>query len=104
MHWLRFLTVAWEGDPMNGIRSSSAALSPAEVNSLRRVASGLANYLPSAHRRLLTAMRLVAVTGGGRLVLTQEGKQRLAQEENGGSASDGAVRTTKRVESGVTPA
>jgi hypothetical protein len=41
---------------MAGTRSSSAALTAAEVNSLRRVASGLANFLSSNHRLLLTAM------------------------------------------------
>jgi hypothetical protein len=65
---------------MDGKRSSDAALSTAEVNSLRRVASGLANFLPTDHRLLLTAMGLVATNGSGRLVLTQEGKQRLAEE------------------------
>jgi hypothetical protein len=65
---------------MTGTRSSSAALNAAEVNSLRRVDSGLANFLSSNHRLLLTAMGLVATTGSGHLVLTQEGKERLAEE------------------------
>jgi hypothetical protein len=65
---------------MTGTRSSSAALTAAEVNSLRRVASGLANFLSSNHRLLLTAMGLIATTGSGHLVLTQEGRERLAEE------------------------
>jgi hypothetical protein len=69
-----------EDNPMAGTRSSSAALTAAEVNSLRRVASGLANFLSSNHRLLLTAMGLIATTGSGHLVLTQEGKERLAEE------------------------
>ena len=69
-----------EDNPMAGTRSSSAALTSAEVNSLRRVASGLANFLSSNHRLLLTAMGLIATTGSGHLVLTQEGRERLAEE------------------------
>ena len=65
---------------MAGTRSSTAALTAAEVNSLRRVASGLVNFLSSNHRLLLTAMGLIATTGSGHLVLTQEGKERLAEE------------------------
>ena len=66
---------------MTGTRSSSAALTAAEVNSLRRVAtSGLANFLSSNHRLLLTAMGLIATTGSGHLVLTQVGRERLAEE------------------------
>ena len=65
---------------MTGTRSSNAALTAAEVNSLRRVASGLANFLSSNHRLLLTAMGLIATTGSGHLVLTQEGRERLAEE------------------------
>jgi hypothetical protein len=67
---------------MTGTRSSSAALTAAEVNSLRRVNSGLAKFLSSNHRLRLTAMGLVATTGSGHLVLTQDGKQRLADEDS----------------------
>ena len=65
---------------MTDTHSASAALRAAEINSLRRVASGLANFLSSDHRLLLTAMGFVATTGNGHLVLTQEGKERLAEE------------------------
>lgn len=74
---------AKQGYPM----TQDAALSPAEVNALRRVGHGLANFLPRAHRDRLVSLRLVTVNGGGRLVLTQVGKERLA-EENAGGGSD----------------
>jgi hypothetical protein len=64
------------GHPM-----SLDALSPGEVNSLRRVRSGLAKFLPSAHRMRLISLGLITVTGGGRLVLTQGGKEQLAERE-----------------------
>jgi hypothetical protein len=73
---------------MTGTRSSSAALTAAEVNSLRRVDSGLAKFLSSNHRLLLTAMGLVATTGSGHLVLTQDGKQRLAEETSREAAGE----------------
>ena len=65
---------------MTGMHNASAPLTAAEVNSLRRVGCGLANFLSSDHRLLLTAMGFVATTGSGHLVLTQEGKERLAEE------------------------
>jgi hypothetical protein len=65
---------------MTGTHGASAPLTAAEVNSLRRVASGLVNFLSNDHRLLLTAMGFVATTGSGHLVLTQEGKERLAEE------------------------
>jgi len=61
-------------------RSPKASLRPAEVSSLRRVASGLAKFLSSDARELLMSMGLISLTLGGRLVLTEEGKQRLAAE------------------------
>jgi hypothetical protein len=61
-------------------RSPNASLSPAEVSSLRRVASGLAKFLSSDARELLMSMGLISLTLGGRLVLTEEGKQRLTEE------------------------
>jgi hypothetical protein len=61
-------------------RSPNASLSPAEVSSLRRVASGLAKFLSSDARELLMSMGLISVTLRGRLVLTEKGKQRLAKE------------------------
>ena len=61
-------------------RSPNASLSPAEVSSLRRVASGLAKFLSSDAGELLMSMGLISLTLGRRLVLTEEGKQRLAEE------------------------
>ena len=61
-------------------RSPNASLSSAEVSSLRRVASGLAKFLSSDVRELLMSMGLISLTLGGRLVLTEEGKRRLAEE------------------------
>jgi hypothetical protein len=59
-------------------RSPNAPLSPAELNALRRVASGLADFLSSSHRTLLLSMGLVSVTPQGSLALTDEGRARLA--------------------------
>jgi hypothetical protein len=61
-------------------RNSNASLSPAEVSSLRRVATGLAKFLSSDVRELLMSRGLISLTLAGRLVLTEEGKQRLAKE------------------------
>ena len=58
--------------------SARAPLSIGEINALRRVGSGLANFLPSAHRMRLASLGLITVTGRGRLVLTQGGKEELA--------------------------
>ena len=65
---------------MDGKRSPDAALSSAEVNALRRVANGLANFLSVEHRDVLVSMGLIGVTLNGRFVLTEEGKQRLTEE------------------------
>lgn len=59
-------------------RSPHAPLSPAELNALRRVANGLANAISTSHRELLASMGLIAVAPQGSLVLTQEGRARLA--------------------------
>ena len=56
-------------------------LNISEINALRRVGSGLAKFLPSAHRMRLARLGLITVTGGGRLVLTQDGKEQLAERE-----------------------
>ena len=48
-------------------RSPNAPLSPAELNALRRVASGMAD-----------SMGLIAVTLQGSLMMTDEGRARLA--------------------------
>ena len=58
--------------------SPDPPLSVGEINALRRVGSGLAKFLPSAHRIRLASLGLITVTGGGRLVLTQDGKEQLA--------------------------
>jgi hypothetical protein len=60
---------------------ANSSLSHAEVNALRRVANGLANFLPSVHRERLSSIGLVAVNGAGHLVLTQLGNLRLAKED-----------------------
>jgi hypothetical protein len=75
------------------------ALSPDDVKALRRVAFGLGHFLPSVQRVRLATMRLVAVKGHGRLVLTKEGKVRLAQE---GAAHwpGGATRPSPRPSTG----
>ena len=56
-------------------------LSLGEINALRRVGSGLAKFLPSAHRMRLASLGLITFTGSGRLVLTQGGKEQLAEQE-----------------------
>jgi hypothetical protein len=61
--------------------SPDAPLSVGEINALRRVGSGLAKFLPSAHRMRLASLGLITVTGGGHLVLTQDGKEQLAERE-----------------------
>jgi hypothetical protein len=61
--------------------SLDTPLSVGESNALRRVGSGLAKFLPSAHRARLASLGLITVTGGGRLVLTQGGKEQLAERE-----------------------
>jgi hypothetical protein len=70
-------------------------LSTAEVNALHRVRSGLANFLPSAHRLRLASLGLITVNGGGRLKLTQSGKERLAEES--GSKSNGQARGVRAI-------
>jgi hypothetical protein len=67
-------------------RNPNALLSSAEVSVLRRVASGLAKFLSSDVRELLMSMGLISLTLGGRLVLTEEGKRRLAEETARNSA------------------
>jgi hypothetical protein len=61
--------------------SLHAPLNVGEINALRRVGSGLAKFLPSAHRMRLASLGLITVTSGGRLVLTQGGKEQLAERE-----------------------
>jgi len=59
-------------------RSPNAPLSPAELNALRRVANGMADSISIGHRELLVSMELIAVTLQGSLMLTDEGRARLA--------------------------
>jgi len=61
-------------------RSATATLSPSEINALRRVESGLANFLPPTHRDVLISMGLIAQNFSERLVLTETGRQRLRAE------------------------
>jgi hypothetical protein len=56
-------------------------LSVGEINALRRVGSGLAKFLPSVHRMRLASLGLITVIADGRLVLTQGGKDQLAERE-----------------------
>jgi hypothetical protein len=56
-------------------------LSASEINALIRVGSGLANFLPSDHRMQLASLGLITVNSRGRLVLTQGGKEQLAERE-----------------------
>lgn len=67
-------------------RQPNAALSPAEVNALRRVGSGLAKFLNPSHRDMLIGMGLVAYNAGGNLVLTEPGRQRIRTEATNGEA------------------
>jgi hypothetical protein len=58
-------------------RSPNAALSPAEVDTLFRVRRGRVKVVRREHEDLLLSMRLVRVTQGGRLKLTEDGLRRL---------------------------
>ena len=72
-------------------RSPRAALSPAELSALRRLAGGLSNFVPKQHRRLLLSMGLIQVNEAGRETLTEEGLLRLG-EKNKRSPSPTANR------------
>jgi hypothetical protein len=68
---------------MNETSNSSVALTTNEVEALRLVASGRADFLLSSnHKLLLTAMGLVMVNGSGCLALTQEGTEWLAERQD----------------------
>lgn len=60
--------------------SLDTPLSEGEMNALRRVSSGLAKFLPSTYRIRLASLGLITRTGSGRLVLTQGGKEHLAEQ------------------------
>jgi hypothetical protein len=68
-------------------RNPQAAMSPIEVNALRRAASGLAVLISTQHKDLLIRMQLARVNEEARLEITEAGKQRLAADGNPG---DGA--------------
>jgi hypothetical protein len=59
-------------------RNPNAPLSPAELSALRRVANGMADSISIGHRELLVSMGLIAVALQGSLMLTDEGRARLA--------------------------
>jgi hypothetical protein len=61
-------------------RSPNAVLSPAEVGTLLRLRRGRAKVIRRAHEDLLLSMRLVRVTEGGRLKLTEDGLWRLGEK------------------------
>jgi hypothetical protein len=67
--------------------SDSGLLSLAELNALRRVGHGLANFLAGRHRERLASLALITTDGRGRLVLTQHGRERLATEDALGPAA-----------------
>ena len=61
-------------------RRTNAAMSPIEVNALRRLDSGLAVLVAAQHRECLIRMELVRMNALGRPELTETGKQRLAAD------------------------
>jgi hypothetical protein len=61
-------------------RSSRAALSQSELNALRRLEGGLANFVSKEQRDLLISMSLVRINEAGRVMLTDEGRRRLDAE------------------------
>jgi hypothetical protein len=60
--------------------SLDTPLSEGEINALRRVSSGLAKFTPSTYRMRLASLGLITLTGNGRLMLTQGGKEQLAEQ------------------------
>jgi hypothetical protein len=61
-------------------RSPDAALSPAELVSLTRVAFGLGSLLPKDHRDTLIRMELARLDDTGILFLTDAGRMRYERE------------------------
>jgi hypothetical protein len=61
-------------------RSPNAVLSPAEVDTLLRLRRGRVKVIRREHEDLLLSMRLVRVTEGGRLKLTEHGLRRLGEK------------------------
>lgn len=60
-------------------RNPRARLSPVEIATLRMVASGKGNETEPGRSQVLLAMGLVCVGEDSKLVLTEEGQQRLPQ-------------------------
>jgi len=65
-------------------RSPDAAMSPFEVQALRRVGEGLPDAITPDHRDLLIRMQLAKADGSGLLELTEDGRRRLAAETSQG--------------------
>lgn len=61
-------------------RNPAAALSPVVLNALRHVRNGFTTHLSEANRVLLVSMGLAAHAPGGRLTITELGRQRLILE------------------------
>jgi hypothetical protein len=61
-------------------RSPDAALSPAELISLVKVAAGVNGVLPHYHRDTFVRMQLAELDGVGNLVLTDAGRVRHERE------------------------
>ena len=61
-------------------RSPNAVLSQAEVDTLLRLRRGRVKVIRREHEDLLLSMRLVRVTEGGRLKLTEDGLRRLREK------------------------
>ena len=62
-------------------RNSNAALSATDLISLHRMTSGLVDTVPSEHKDLLLAIKLVRLDHVTSLVLTEAGRQRLERED-----------------------
>ena len=60
-------------------RSPNAVLSQAEVDTLLRLRRGRVKVIRREHEDLFLSMRLVRVTQGGRLKLTEDGLRRLGE-------------------------
>jgi hypothetical protein len=68
------------GGPFEMKRSPNAVLSQAEVDTLLRLRRGRVKVIRREHEDLLLSMRLVRVTEGGRLKLTEDGQRRLREK------------------------
>ena len=77
-------------------RSPNAALSPAEVDTLLRLRRGRVKVVRREHEDLLLSMRLVRVTQGGRLKLTEDGLRRLGERPPTAAKSNPFAPTVTR--------